>query len=97
MMINLLSVTKTTCQLPSTNKSIEEKNLDTIISSKFNPLPNDKILDLTKLKAFADDKSNVAKMMISLIDRVEKLWEKEKILVTSIFSFSYSVFQSLHF
>ena len=25
----------------------------------FNPLPNDKILDMTKLKAFADDKLNV--------------------------------------
>ena len=29
-------------------------------------LPNDKILDVTKLKAFADDKLTVAKMMISL-------------------------------
>ena len=26
---------------------------------KINPLPDDKILDLPKLKAFADDKSNV--------------------------------------
>ena len=32
----------------------------------FNPLPNDKILDMTKLKAFADDKLNVAKMTIFL-------------------------------
>ena len=31
----------------------------------------DKILDCSKLKAFADDKSNVARMMISLLDRVE--------------------------
>ena len=29
------------------------------------------ILDMTKLKAFADDKSNIAKMTISLFDRVE--------------------------
>ena len=36
-----------------------------------NSLPNDKILDVTKLKAIADDKSNVTKMMISLFDRVE--------------------------
>ena len=36
-----------------------------------NTLPNDKILDVTKLKAFADDKLNVTKMMISLYDRVE--------------------------
>ena len=35
-----------------------------------NPFQNDKILDVTKLKALADDKLNIAKM-ISLIDRVE--------------------------
>ena len=34
-------------------------------------LPNDKILDVTKLKAFADDTSNVARIMIFLLDRVE--------------------------
>ena len=32
----------------------------------FNSLPHDKILDVTKLKAFADDKINVAQMMISV-------------------------------
>ena len=36
-----------------------------------NPLPDDKFLDLTKLKAFADNKLNVAKGMLSLFDRVE--------------------------
>ena len=30
----------------------------------FNPFPNDKILDLTKLKAFVDDKLDLAKMTI---------------------------------
>ena len=35
-------------------------------------LPNDKILVMTKLKAFAEDKLNVAKMTNSLYDRVEK-------------------------
>ena len=38
-----------------------------------NPLPNDKILDLMKLKAFADKKFNVAKKMIFLFDRVENI------------------------
>ena len=38
----------------------------------FNSSPNDKLLNVTKLKAFAADKLNVAKMMISLFDRVEK-------------------------
>ena len=37
----------------------------------FNPFPNDKILDLTELKAFADNKLNVTKLMSSLYDRVE--------------------------
>ena len=35
-----------------------------------NPLPNDKFLDMTKMKVFADDKLNVDKMTISLCDRV---------------------------
>ena len=34
-------------------------------------LPNDKILEITKLKAFADNKINVDQMMISVFDRVE--------------------------
>ena len=38
---------------------------------QINSLPNDKILDETKLKAFADDKLNVAKTMIPLFDKVE--------------------------
>ena len=44
----------------------------------FNPLPNDKILDMTKLKALVDDKLNVAKMMISLFDRGENTVGKEE-------------------
>ena len=41
-----------------------------------NPLPDNKILDWSKLKAFAEDNSNVAKMMISLYDRVENIVRK---------------------
>ena len=50
---------------------------------------------MTKLKAFADNKFNVVQMMISFSDKVETLWEKEKMFVTSNFSFSYksSLFQ----
>ena len=36
-----------------------------------NSIPKDKILDRTKLKAFADDNLNAAKMTFSLFDRVE--------------------------
>ena len=38
-----------------------------------NSLPNDTILDANKLKAFADDRINVAQMMISAFDRAENI------------------------
>ena len=38
-----------------------------------NPFPHDKILDWTKLKAFADYKLNVTKMVIFVFDRVENI------------------------
>ena len=61
----------------------------------FNPLPNEKVLDLSILEAFADDKSKVAKIMRCPLDRIGKtLWEKVKMLVTRIFSFSYNAFKS---
>ena len=50
---------------------------------------------MTELKAFADDKLKVAKMTSFLFDRAEKTGGKEKMLVTIIFFFSYSVCQSL--
>ena len=43
------------------------------LSFLVNTLPNDTILVLTKLKVFADDKFNVAKMMISLFDSLENI------------------------
>ena len=55
---------------------------------------NRKILDWTKLKAFADDNLNAAKMIISCFARVGTIVGKEKLLVTSIFSFSLNVFKS---
>ena len=60
-----------------------------------NPLPDDKILDQTELKAFADDKLNVTKMIISVFDRVENIVGKGEIACTSNFSFSHSVFKRL--
>ena len=41
-----------------------------------NPLPNDKILDVAKLKALAEDKLDGAKIVISLFDRVENTMVK---------------------
>ena len=39
---------------------------------------NNKILDQSKLKAFADDKLNIAKIIISLFEGVENTVEKEE-------------------
>ena len=38
-----------------------------------NPLPDDKIIDWSKLKAFADDSIKLAKMMIFVLDRIENI------------------------
>ena len=57
----------------------------------FNPFPHDKILDQTKLKAFADDKLYVTKIIISVFDRVENIVEKGEIACTSNFCFSHNV------
>ena len=54
----------------------------------FNSFPNDKILDQTKLKAFADDKFNVTKMIIAVFDGVENIVEKGEMACASNFSFS---------
>ena len=59
----------------------------------FNSSPNDKILDRTKLRVFADDKINLAKMIILATFILKTLWEKEKMLVASIFFFSQNVFK----
>ena len=58
----------------------------------FNFLPNNNILGLYKLKAFADDKINVIENFELVLWRNKTLWEKEKMLVTSIFAFSNNVF-----
>ena len=41
-----------------------------------NSLPNDKILDMTKVKAFADNEINEVQVMISVFDRVENIVEQ---------------------
>ena len=60
-----------------------------------NPFPHNKILDMTKLKAFADDKLNVTKMIICVFDRVENIVGKGEIACTSNFSFSHNAFKRL--
>ena len=63
--------------------------------SSIKPFPHDKILDQTKFKAFADNKLNVTKMIISVFDRVENIVGKGEIACTSNFSFSHNVFKRL--
>ena len=53
-------------------------SLKPVLGFCFNSFPNKKILDVTKLKQFADDKLNIARMMISLLERVENIVGKGK-------------------
>ena len=59
-----------------------------------NTLPNDKIVDMSKLKAFADDKLDVTEEIENCPEKGRKqCGKKEKMLVSSIFSFSHNVFK----
>ena len=67
------------------------------VAALLNPLTDNKILDQTKLKAFADNKLNVTNMIIFVFDRVENILGKGEIACTSNFSFSHNVFKRLLF
>ena len=41
--------------------------------NSFNPFPNDKFLDWSKLKAFVDDKIDVTENLKSVLGRVENI------------------------
>ena len=57
--------------------------------------PKQQILSSSKLKELQTTISNLLKMAESSPNRQKTLWEKEKLLVTSNFSFSHSVFKGL--
>ena len=57
----------------------------------FNPLPDDQILALSNLKAFADNKVNITPCIKFVFHRIENIVGKGE-NVTSIFSFSHNVF-----
>ena len=65
------------------------------IQPYFTPFPHDKILGQTKFKAFADDRLDVTKMIISVSDRVGNIVGKGEIARTSNFSFFHNVFKRL--
>ena len=56
-------------------------------------MPTRQNLDWTKLKAFADDKLHVTKMILFAFDRVENIVGKGEIACISNFSFSHNVFK----
>ena len=58
----------------------------------FEPFPKRQILDSSKLK---DDKFKFDDNSRKITKLVETLWEKEKLLVTTNFSFFHSVFKRL--
>ena len=60
-----------------------------------NPFPHNRILDQTQLKAFADDKLNVTKMIIFVCDRLENIVGRGEIACISNFSFSHYVLKKL--
>ena len=49
------------------------QSLTSHLSELIKPFPNNKILDRSKLKALADDKIKVLKMIIFVLDRVENI------------------------
>ena len=59
-----------------------EKHLDSTKLKPFNTLPNDEVLGLSKLKAFADEKINMA-------ENYNLFWEGQK----TLFSFSHNFFK----
>ena len=70
-------------------------NMAQMVELPFNPFPHNKILEETKLKAFADNNLNVTKMIISVTDRVANIMEKGEIADTTNFSFSHNLFKRL--
>ena len=58
-------------------------------------MPKREILDSSKVKEFAADNFRFDESGRKFFKRVEKNWEKEKLLITSNFSFSHSIFRRL--
>ena len=50
----------------------------------FNPLPNDKILDWSKLKAIADHKINVTEKLKFVLGRLENIFSKGFLKVVTV-------------
>ena len=60
-----------------------------------NPFPNNKFWTLPNWKSLQTTNSNLTEMAESYPNWQKSLWEKEKLLITSNFSFSHSVLKRL--
>ena len=76
-----------------TNKNVDDTMKHAVHYFELNSLSDDKILDQTKLKAFAGDKCNKNENFV--FDRVENIVGKGEIGCTSNLSFSHYVFKRL--
>ena len=63
------------------------------IMNNVNPFLIEKILDSSKLREYADDYFKFDENVRKFSKRVETLWEKEKLLIRSNFSFSKGAFK----
>ena len=60
------------CMDPSLpSKTFRQTEFFWVRYPSMNPLPYDKFLDMNKLKKIADEKLNITKITISLLDRIE--------------------------
>ena len=57
-------------------------------------LPNNKMIDFSKLNAFAEEKTQHTQP-IFLTEGYKTLWEEDKMLVTNIFSYTQNVLKRL--
>ena len=67
--------------------SFPEASKSVIVWEWVKPLPNNKFLNMTKLKAFADNKLIVAKITISLCDRAKNTGKRIKCWLPAFYSF----------
>ena len=77
--------------------SLRQISLSIALKYIINPFPHKKILDQTKLKAFADNKLNVTKIIISVLDTVENIVEKGEIAPDAQFLIFPQCFQKASF
>ena len=66
------------CVLPYQRQNLLLIHMHFFFCKSFNPLPDNKILDWSKLKAFADDKLNVTQNIKVVFHRIENIVGKEE-------------------